>query len=63
MIWDVAAGVIIGGGALTLLFLGLIEAAKGNTVGYSEAAAFGYLMAAAGIAVGAWVIFFKAHFS
>jgi hypothetical protein len=62
MIWDVAAGTIIGGGALALVVLGIRETALAAQAHDGEASGFGLLMGAAGIALGAWVIFFKAHF-
>jgi len=59
--WEVAAGVIIGGGVLCLIWVGLSTeifslSERRETTGY------GYLMALVGAAIGVWIIFFKTHF-
>jgi hypothetical protein len=54
MMWDVAAGVIIGGGVLGLIAAGLAAADK-------EQLAVGYGALLAGLALAVWVVFFKAH--
>lgn len=62
MVWDIAAGVIIGGGTLGLILLGVREWALAAQHHDSEAMALGVSMIVVGIAVGAWVILWKAHF-
>ena len=52
MIWDVAAGVIIGGGALSLIVLGLREVAIGAQQRDNEMMGLGGLFMVAGIAIG-----------
>ena len=54
MMWDVAAGVIIGGGALGLIAAGFAAVSK-------EEVAAGYGAVLAGIALAVWAVFFKVH--
>jgi hypothetical protein len=61
MIWDVAAGVVIGGSVFALIYFGAgaqMEALNYNDKNFG----FGWLMVAAGIVLGIWIVFFKAHF-
>jgi hypothetical protein len=62
MIWNIAAGVIIGGCVLGLLGLGVREASVGSMQNEPGQIGLGFLMMAAGIGLGAWVLFFKAQF-
>ena len=61
MVWDVAAGVIIGGAVLGLPVLGLALEGQAKREG-NDNFGHGYLMAAVGLGLGIWVLFFKAHF-
>ena len=59
--WEVAAGIIIGGGVLGLIWAGL----SAEIISRSErrdSTGYGYLIALVGAGIGAWVIFFKVHF-
>lgn len=59
--WEVAAGVIIGGGVLCLVWMGLSIEIVSNSE-RRESTGYGYLMALVGAAIGGWIIFFKVHF-
>ena len=61
MVWDVAAGVVIGGSVFALIWFGAgaqMEALKHNDKSFG----FRWLMILAGIVLGVWIVFFKAHF-
>lgn len=69
MIWDVAAGVIIGGIALKMILAvfdwkGVGDDVDRNSQRYREGKeimAFTSLISLVGVALAVWVIFFKAH--
>ena len=60
MVWDVAAGVIIGGLALGLVYMGVVIQAEAHLHG-DERFDFGWIMALAGVGLSVWVLIFKAH--
>lgn len=63
MIWNTAAGIIIGGGVLVLIVGGLVGAERYNTDDGITAAGCGSLIVSLiGFAIAVWVVFFKAHF-
>lgn len=60
MAWDVAAGVIIGGLTLGLIFFG--GAVQLNAIGQGdERFEAGWIIALVGVGMAVWVLFFKAH--
>lgn len=62
MTWDVAAGVVIGGGALGLIYVGLqIAGTPQQPNDDPPPMLLGYVMVLAGLAV-AGAILFKAHY-
>jgi len=62
--WDVAAGVIIGGGVLGVLFLaiGFFTYRSGMAVFDQSVRAMGMLVAALGIGLAVWIVLFKARY-
>ena len=62
MVWTIAAGVIIAGGALGLVWAGLQAASEALRENEAVPVALGYGIALAGLAVCVWIVFFKAHF-
>ncbi|HET7086032.1 MAG TPA: hypothetical protein VFI23_14740 [Rhizomicrobium sp.] len=62
MVWDIAAGVVIGGATLGLVVLGVALEGEALKQGNRDFG-YGWLMAAAGVGLGVWIVFFKAHFS
>jgi len=64
MIWDVAAGIIIGGGILGFLWLATVLLFCGSGVGGAfdrPAQVTGLLAMVFGLGLSAWVVFFKAN--
>lgn len=62
MTWNVAAGIIIGGGVLGLIWVGIdLAGYAGQKRDYSMAG-IGWLISALSAAVAVWIVFFKAHF-
>jgi hypothetical protein len=61
MIWNIAAGIIIGGGSLGLIVFGLTLAVASQRQRDENIRGFGLVGALAGVAAVAWIIFFKAH--
>jgi hypothetical protein len=60
MVWNVAAGIIIGGLALGLVYVGV--AAQGEAYKHgNESFDGGWILALAGAGLSVWVVFFKAH--
>ena len=57
--WEIAAGVIIGGTALGMIALGLMLGAQ-MAADQNDSQWFGWWMAIAGVALSIWVVFFKA---
>ena len=57
MIWDVAAGVIIGGVALGLVWTGISVAGENYQPGDEHMASYGYLMVAIGLGIAAFTLF------
>lgn len=64
MTWDIAAGILIGGGILALFGLasGFFTYRSGLGAGFDQGPkALGGIVALLGVVLAAWVIFFKAH--
>lgn len=61
MVWDIAAGIVIGGATLGLVVLGVALEGEAHKQGHSDFG-YGWGMAAVGVALGVWIVFFKAHF-
>jgi hypothetical protein len=62
MIWDIAAGIIIGGGAVGLVWSGISLTAEAAMKGDDSVGCWPLLLSLAGLALGGWVLFFKATF-
>jgi hypothetical protein len=62
MIWDVAAGIIIGGGAVGLVWSGISLTAEAALKGDDSVGCWPLLLSVAGLALGVWVLIFKAHY-
>jgi hypothetical protein len=60
MVWDIAAGMIIGGLAIGLIYMGVALQGEAYRHG-DEGFAFGWIIALAGLGLSVWVLFFKAH--
>jgi hypothetical protein len=62
MIWNTAAGIIIGGGVLLLFWLGVGIAGGAYFYKDRKGEKVGLLINLVAIGIGAWIVFFKAHF-
>jgi hypothetical protein len=61
--WDVAAGIIIGGGVLAILIqsIGFFTYRSGMAAFDQSVKAMGILVALVGLGLAVWIIFFKAN--
>jgi hypothetical protein len=59
--WEIAGGVIIGGGVLGIIWLGF--GWETESLNHEKKfSGYGFLLSLVGAAIGAWIVLFKAHF-